>query len=74
MNLRFIFRNPTIRNRNEITYPTSVKSSMAYPPQALYFLFLTALKNIHVAMAMLIFLCLARNKNYFGLTETPHLT
>ena len=53
---------------------TSVKSSMDYPPQALFFLLLTALKNIHVAMAMLIFLCLARNKNYFGLTETPHLT
>ena len=52
----------------------SVKSSMDYPPQALFFLLLTALKNIHVAMAMLIFLCLARNKNYFGLTETPHLT
>ncbi len=53
---------------------SSAKSSMVYPPQALFFLSLTALKNIHLAMAMLIFLCLARNKNYFGLTETPNLT
>ena len=60
---------------------TSVKSSMVYPVQALFFLSLIALKNIHVAMAMLIFLCLVRNKpaspaggNYFDLTEAPHLT
>jgi hypothetical protein len=35
---------------------------MVYPAEALFFLSLTALKNIHLAMAMLIFLCLARNK------------
>jgi len=47
---------------------------MVYPPKALFFLSLPALKNIHLAMAMLIFLCLAKNKNYFGLTETPNMT
>ena len=51
----------------------SVKSNMVYSAQALFFLSLTTLKNIYVAMAMLIFLCLVRNKNLFGLTETPRL-
>jgi len=44
--------------------------NIVYPAQALFFLTLTALKNIHAAIAMLLFICLARNKNYFGQTET----
>jgi hypothetical protein len=46
---------------------------MVYPVQAPSFSSLMAFKNVQVTMPMLIFLCLVREKNYFGLTETPHL-
>jgi hypothetical protein len=46
---------------------------MVYPPKALFFLpllFLAAdigrLKNIYLAEAMHLFLCLAKNKNYLA--------